>query len=1342
MKGIQHMHLTKRWILCLACSLTATTAWAEPDKVEEALSEVRDVNAGLFSRQSSILGTLPGPVEMAAHQMRCRPTVVPKAGGSREITFDAETIRRAAELDPVALRKSKGRMGMRVLPLGITGAYVTEILGHREMVVVHVLDDSPAAGVLQVDDLLLGANGRLFQDPEDPRPEMGNALVESQTPELEGILTLHVARQRKPINVRLDLGNTLAYRETWPFQCEKSKQIKQDAVEFVMSHYPWHRYNFWTPLFLMASGDEAAMEMARRHLCAGLQDEYEESTGASAWTEGYRLTGLSEYYLLTGDSSVLPAIRHAAEGVAWAQYRSGSWSHGAGKGPNVPSAGTAGGGYGEVNCAGLGAFVGLCLARQCDVEPYDHTLPRSIRFFGKFCGANLPYGLGNPSGRSGRMDNGMNSMSAVAFHLLGEEAMADRWARTACYMWMGRERGHAEGIFSAAWGPVGASLAPKEEFHAFMNNMRWAYEMGRTRDGGITFMRGSRWTYPNMTAAMGMFLCLPERRLQILGGQSVFAQAPPDGMEEAAQLYKDKKWSQLRAQLNDFIRKAQRGNGSAEQLSYAKRLLAAHNRLEKHAAATLPIIDRSIQDGMLATASTQLDLLGKMLGEEREEAARLRNKLKETLGDRKPQNPKPEKPLPLVNEKELIKQLELATGGVGDGFAHSPTYIQETNTRGFDGMTSRQIAGFLGHFAGGPAGGAVAALASRKEEALPLVKQLLGDSHHGIRAGAIATLTQIYKSQSEDYRTDVPDELAEIIRLVRPLIKDDSLLVRNEVGRFVQAIRVLNDDIYEMLDIMARNGANIQSFVRYGIKDPVARTRLCMALVDAANRARSPVPGDYKPMVIATTAHLDLCEPYLQTAVDTLNNPEVLNMYGFFSNHPPHGALELFSHYSDRPLVRAHLTDMLRFAVRKRGSLDSYWYAIVEFPHRIVIKIGPEALPVLDAFCKSEGALYRQIQAGQVERPSWWKGDTPEFFAAWRREMMVTAALVRCLHGKTTEQAIDSMTAIYLSDRPWGAWERQRIRDQLTQLGPESLATLRRALADHAPILTAHFDRQIASKQAEATAETDKQKVKPILKEIEAFEGHKDQLTQRIAELRELTTLVESLGAERPSPEDVRTLCRFYVKRPWGNRYPFISDNCSYMRPLDEQQLVLVRDTLQRWSEAARPTMHAFVKEHEETLKKALAELDAEEEFWKPQWSRKSMLPLARIAQEREDIRRISGELGDLTVLIDAAAAEQPTDQQIGTLCRIYTRRGWPSQNARIRVLLESAGAKAVPVIREHVRLEKAGLPAIVANVERIMSDTAKVRVQWHYDRAFSLQRSIQHGLEELAEIARGAEGL
>ena len=1318
--------------ICLVFLSTGVVVAAEGDKIEKALSEVRGVKADLFSRKSSVLGKLPGPVELAAHQRRCRPAPKPKAGVRREIRFDAETIKRAAKLDPAAMRKAKSR-SVRVLPLGITGAYVTEAVGKTEFLVVYVLDKTPAGGVLQLDDIIIGANGRFFQDVEDPRPEMGNALVESQSPELGGKLTLHVVRAGKPVNMKIDLGSTLRYSDTWPLNCEKTKHIRRAALDYVMKSYPWHRYDFWTPTFLMASGDDAALELARRHMFKGLKDTYETKTGASGWRDSYTLINLCEYYLLTGDSAVLPAIRYHAEGLAWAQYRSGSWSHGGGKGPGVLTPGTVGGGYGEINCAGLGAFVGLCLARQCGIEPYSNTLPQSIRFFGRFCGVNFPYGLGDPPMRAGRMDNGMHSMAAMGFHLLGEDEMARRWARTVCYMWMGRERGHAEAIFSVAWGPVGAALAPGEEFHAFMNHMTWAYEMGRARDGGITFMRGGRWTRPNATAAMGLFLYLGERRLQILGGDSVFAQRPPKGLEKAARLYKDKKWKELRTFLNDYIKASK--SASPGGVTYARKLLAAHDRLEKHAAATLKIVEQTIADSMPATAQRQLRLLANMLGAERPAAALLCKKLGEgTLKDRR--RPKSE---PLVNVGQLVKTLKLGKGGIDGGFAHSPAYIARTNKQGFDGMTHEQIAGFFSHPSGSVVGGAVMAMAARGAKALPLLKRLLADTHNGVRTGALSTLTEIYGSDSKEYRTDVPDDLAEIIKLARPLIKDPSSWVRNGASGLVLSMKIVNDDIYQILGELAKkDGNSIGGFVRYGVKDPRVRTELCMELMNTVNRARSKVPASYKPLLWAVAAHLDLCEPHIQVAIDTLNNPEVLTMYGFFSNGPPEAALIMLEKYPRNPLVMEHLTDILRFCARKRATWNSYWYTMIEYPHRIIVKLGPKALPVLDAFCKSEGALYQKIHSGQAPGPAWWKEDSLEAFETWRKDMAVTAELVACLHGtRTPDKAIPLMCEVYLSSRPWGAWERQQIRNRIMKLGVKAIPALLQAVKVQGSPLEAKLDKQIAAKQAEVDDPANKKNRKRLKTALETIQVSKAELDTRVGELKELASLIKAFAAAKPSADDIRMFCRFYVKRPWGKQYSFVSGDTSYLRPLDEQQLVGLRDTLQRWGKAALPALRKCVEADKQVLTKALAENDKQQAHWAAQRPRNRTVPLARVAVERKDTLQIHAELKDMLDLIECAAKDRLSPEEITALCRIYTRRNWPAQKKLISDLLKREGTRAVGSIREHVSREKKALPAVTAEVERHMYGGGKKRIMWVYARAFTLRTNIRQGIEALESIVK-----
>ncbi len=1316
-------------VLALSVSFTAA---AEADKVEEALSEVQHVKADLHSRDSSVLGVLPGPAETAAHQMRCRPLIVPKAGAERDLDFAAEIKARGGKVNPAALGQVPGRFGLRVLPLGVTGAYVTEHQNRREMMVVHVVPKSPADGALQVHDVILGANGRLFVDPEDPRPEMGEALCESQSSELGGILTLHVVRDKQPVNAKVDLGSKLGYSPTWPYDCEKSKKIRQAALEYVMADYPWDRRDFWTPTFLMASGDDAALELARRHLCAKIQDNIPPGRGGQAWRQSYRLINLCEYYLLTGDSFVLPSIRYNAECLAWAQYRSGSWSHGGG-GPNSPGPGTCDGGYGEINCAGLGAFVGLCLARQCGVEPYDHTLPRSIRFFGEFCGANFPYGLGSPSPRGGRMDNGMNSMAAIGFHLLGEDAMADRWARTVCYMWMGRERGHAEAIFSGTWGPVGAALAPKEEFHAFMNHMRWAYEMGRARDGSISFMRGGRWVHGNMTAAMGLFLYLPERRLQVLGGDSVFARPVPAGLEKAAQLYRDKEWTELESFLTKYLKAPK--EYPQENVRYATDMLSAYERLEKHATATLGIVERNIADGRGQTAVVQLDLLAKMLGEERPAAAKLRKRIGEDPGkDRAVQ-----KREPLVVIRDVIDELGLAGGGIDNGFAHSPAYIAQVNKQGFEGMQPREIAAFLAHPSGGVAEGATQALVEHGEAIVPLMMELVHDKHPGIGSGAMGVLSKMYQSDAEEYSETIPPEYKKVVAMIEPLTRHESDRIRKSATRMLLNMKILNEDMKQVLcEIAKLEGSRIDHCVRYGIKDPAFRTRLAMELINTANRAKSQVPTHYKPINWVVSAHIDQCEPYLQTAVDTLRNPSVLMLYGFFSQGPPNQSMRMLSHYADNPLVFENLPDILRYSARRREEFGHYWWPVYEYPHRIVLQIGPRARPVVEQFLKEEETLYKQILAGEVEKPVWWVEPSEkhvgmlEHSAVFADEMRTTCRLSETLAAeKPTKTELELMCEVYLADRRFGEWERQQIRDFWTDLGPLVVPLMRKAIEKKPGSRIEELEKEIAAVEAELAKKPHKHILARLETQLAGLTRHKD----RYDELAQQADLLEALAAEEPTPDDVRTLCRFYVKRPWGSQHPHTRSESSYMRQFDAKQMQRIRDTLQRWGGDALPTLRAFLAEDKKTLAALMKQLDEDYAYWETQRARVRGLPMARTAREKEDVQDIRLELSQLADLIEAASMKKLSRQQAARLLELCTRRNWPTQNQLVVEILQDAPFDVSKLVEDHIAKEQAAMPTIQEEIDTAMPKTTSTGTRWRYERAVALRKSIHRGIISLETL-------
>jgi len=876
-------------VLCGAWAFQGVAAAADP--VAEALAEMRDVKADMFSRHSSVLGKLPGPAELAAAQMRTRPIPSPRPGGPGTVSFTAEQKRafaREYKGKPLSSFGKTGRCGPKAIPLGITGAQVTEFLNRKELFVAGVAPGTPAAGVLEPLDVIIGANGRLFTDPEDPRPAMGYALTESQSPQLGGKLTLQIVRDGVPTNVRMTLGDTQSYSATWSFDCGKSDRLRAAALRCVLDSDLTSRYTAnwsWVPMFLMASGDDEALERARRVLYRGLKPASAypaEVGGMNCWIGGYRLINLCEYYLLTGDSAVLPEIQYVARVLEKQQYPTGGWTHG---GP---------GGYGQINCCGLGCFIGLILARECGVEVDAEELAIAIRYFGKWCGTNLPYGEGAPGGRSGRMDNGMNSMSAIAFHLLGEKAMAERWARSVCYMWMGRDKGHAEGIFSLAWGPLGAALAPKAEFHMFMNRMLWYYEMGRTPDDAYVYMRGSRQPYPGgTTSAVGLFFYLPEHRIRLLGApRSVFGTRPPAPLAKAAALYRQKQWAALRGTLEAYLRQPNRPHEA-----YAKALLAAHKRMERHAAATLALIKGNIQRKKLATAGAQLDALKRLLGEERPVAAALRR----SLGGRLADPPQPKRQYAAFNPKWTPAAAQLKRGGVRDGFAHSPDYIAGTNALAFEGLSPEQIARFLAHFNGGPYGGAARAMVAHGESIVPLLMKLMGDENPWLRGAAVGLLGDMHRHRGSGKEPRRPDaRVTAAVARVGRLVDDPHAAVQAALGAFVQKVRLETPETRRIVVKMAgSDDAGVRytaaNMARLWLSDPETLIRIG-TLVSEAPKGNTPRHWQFAHMAIARNKADPRCRKAIPVMAAYLRNTaNTVPIRGFFSDSAQHVPLKVMA---------------------------------------------------------------------------------------------------------------------------------------------------------------------------------------------------------------------------------------------------------------------------------------------------------------------------------------------------------------------------------------------------------------------------------------------------------------
>ncbi len=99
----------------------------------------------------------------------------------------------------------------------------------RQILVTHVGVNSPASGVMEVDDVILGAGGSLFRD--DARKSMGTAIQEAEAAANGGILKLTRFRAGKTEEVQRKLRVMGSYRETAPYDCPKSARILDEACK-------------------------------------------------------------------------------------------------------------------------------------------------------------------------------------------------------------------------------------------------------------------------------------------------------------------------------------------------------------------------------------------------------------------------------------------------------------------------------------------------------------------------------------------------------------------------------------------------------------------------------------------------------------------------------------------------------------------------------------------------------------------------------------------------------------------------------------------------------------------------------------------------------------------------------------------------------------------------------------------------------------------------------------------------------------------------------------------------------------------------------------------------------
>lgn len=409
--------------------------------------------------------------------------------------------------------------------LGPTGMF--GVTSPTEIKITKVAEGSPAEGKVKEGDVIVRAGGIAFKD--ETRKQFAEAIDRAESEKGKGVLSLELKDGRK---VDLQLEVLGSYSESAPFNCKKTDALITRAAEAIIAKEKYGRGDMNIGLLgLLATGEEKYVNHVRDviHAAAWAKPDIKlglETYARTAWSWGYLNVLLAEYYLLTGDEYVLPALRAYSEAIAKGRDAAGLWGHG--MATYDLNRGQPHGrlpGYAVMNQSSLPCFLSLLLASKAGIEHPEIAagIEQTHGFYTDFIGrGTLPYGVHEPNSGSFN-NNGMSGLAAVAFSLKGNKEGARFFSQMSAASHNTLETGHTGHFFNQMWTAPGAHVAGPEVVKDFDRESRWLRTMNRSWDGDFTYDCSG---YPNAifsyrglsdAGAHLVNLCLGRRKLYITG---------------------------------------------------------------------------------------------------------------------------------------------------------------------------------------------------------------------------------------------------------------------------------------------------------------------------------------------------------------------------------------------------------------------------------------------------------------------------------------------------------------------------------------------------------------------------------------------------------------------------------------------------------------------------------------------------------------------------------------------------------------------------------------------------------------------------------------------------------
>lgn len=423
------------------------------------------------------------------------------------------------------LAKDKG-----LVPIGVTGIEV-DIEKGKALKVGATQPGSPADGKFKPGDILAGVNGtKLDEQRDDQLKVLGAALTGAESTDGAMRFDIQPARGGAGKAVAIKVPVLGAYSKIFPLNCDKSKAIIKQAAAFYAGKDRMREHNLWNALaclFLLSTGDDAYVPRVKAYFAQFLNaDGTVKKIGTHTWFNGYNGVACAEYYLRTGDKSVLPILQHYCDdararqkfGVGW-----GHWDYAAN--PAYESGG------GMQHSAGNQMLLTLMLGKMCGVKVDDKTLLGALKHWYRFAGRGTipvsdtrPWFVFRSAGRDGGTAAVMHIASAARGDVSIYRQAKEYFALSNITSWP-----ETHYNFEIYWHSLADHFMLEYDparYYATMQHQRWRYDLGRQPSGAFWAEPENGSTDP-ITAGISLALAFtgPLKTLQITGApRSKYAQ--------------------------------------------------------------------------------------------------------------------------------------------------------------------------------------------------------------------------------------------------------------------------------------------------------------------------------------------------------------------------------------------------------------------------------------------------------------------------------------------------------------------------------------------------------------------------------------------------------------------------------------------------------------------------------------------------------------------------------------------------------------------------------------------------------------------------------------------------